>query len=426
VFVIKKNYLLFASTCFFCLGGNVLNFSLVYRLPDRFSLSPGQLGSYFALGQLFYFLGCNLYYRFGSPRNPAKIVPIASALVFLATIPLGYTRNIVIAYIFFWVYQISNSFFWPPIIAWATGGLNNKDLNREVNHYNRSWMGALIVGPLIAGNLYRWNSTANFVFVNFGFFLVVSTFFLMRLYYKRNPNPAEASPDANVNESVTHESESSRVKAAGSQTSASQTQSSIISGSRAADKRIDLYRYRGWLCVFISALFLGVLANIVPLHIRDGLGYTEGSMGLVLFFRCSIGFIGFTILARFSAWHFKSWWFIFLAGGLTFCSSLYLFAGNKLYFFCVIAGICGLMNSGCNTTSVFYSGATGKNPKKNIAMHEIFTALGSAAGSAGGGLMYQHFRFAGMSLALTMGIGLVLLGFILVSRKERVPRAACI
>jgi predicted MFS family arabinose efflux permease len=156
----------------------------------------------------------------------------------------------------------------------------------------------------------------------------------------------------------------------------------------------------------------------MPLYIRDGLGYTEGSAGVILFFRCLTGLAGFTILARFTLWHFRRRWFFILQGGLIICSILYLFAGSKLGFFFLIAGIYGLIGSGCNTTSIFYSSSTGKNTKKNLALHEIFSSLGQGVGSAGGGFLYQHFRYTGMCVSLTivlsMGIGI----FILLDRRK--------
>jgi predicted MFS family arabinose efflux permease len=67
---------------------------------------------------------------------------------------------------------------------------------------------------------------------------------------------------------------------------------------------------------------------------------------------------------------------------------------------------------------MFYSGSTGKNPKKNLALHEIFMAIGNAAGSAGGGFVYQRFSYAGTFLALFLALGAGMALHIMFSRKE--------
>jgi len=403
VFGIKKSYFLFGSTFFYSLAGNVLNFSLVYRLTDRFDFGAGQVGVFLALGQLFYFTGCNLYYRFGSALNPAKVVPVSAALALLVSFPLGYARIQSIVYASYWLFQLGTSFFWPPVMAWLTGGLGDKDLNREISVYNRSWMAALMVGPLIAGTLYRWNSTVNFILINLCFFFVNLLLYLMRRFLRRN-EPGNESFGSLLNTGSGLDDEAGRISA-------------LL--SRANDTSLDIYRYRSWVCIFCSNLSLGILANIIPLHIRDGLGFTEQSAGMMLFFRCVAGFICFTVLGRFSAWHFKRSWFICLVGGLSLCATLFFFAGNSLVFFFIIAGMFGFVNSGCNTTSTFYAGATGKNPKKNLALHEIFLSLGTAIGSAGGGFLYQHFRFTGMNLAHTMVLVLCLAFLVFSDKRKR-------
>jgi predicted MFS family arabinose efflux permease len=262
-------------------------------------------------------------------------------------------------------------------------------------------MAALMIGPLIAGTLYRWNSTANFILINCSFFAVNLLLYFMRRYIRQN-EPGNESFSSLLPSIPDDEAE--RI-------------SSLL--SRANDKSLDLYRYRGWLCIFCSNLSLGLLVNIIPLHIRDGLGFTEQSAGLMLFFRCAAGFICFAILGKFTAWHFKRWWFICLVGGLSLCASLFFLAGSRLVFFFVIAGLFGFVNSGCNTTSTFYAGATGRNPKKNLALHEIFLSLGTAIGSAGGGFLYEYFRFTGMNLIHTLVLVLCLAFLAFHGKKKR-------
>ena len=398
---LKRNYFIFGCSFFFSLGANILGFSLIYRLTDRFFFNPGQVGSFVAMGQLFYFLGCNLYHRIGSVFSPIKVFPVAAVIVFAASIPVGFAQARPLVYATYWVLQISTGFFWPPVMAWLTGELNQKELNRELSIFNRSWNAASILGPFVSGTLYRWNSDANFILLIFSYFMVVALLVLMKLLTSDESikgTVLPASPAVQKNTEI-----------------APNEKRPVLSS---ADKKLDFFRYRGWIGAFSSTLVLGVLGNILPIHIRDGLGFTEQSAGMILFVRSIAGFIAFSILARYSAWHFNRRWSMILQGGLMLCACFFLLAGNKLAVFFLIVIVCGFLNSGCYNTSIFYSGATGKNPKKNMALHEICLALGNATGSAGGGFFYQHFRFTGTCLALFafLGIGMGIHAFL--NRKD--------
>jgi len=367
---------------------NILNLSLIYRLADRFFFNPAQIGTYIALGQVFYFLGCNLYHRFGSAFNPVKVFSVSASIVFLVSIPLGFTRTESIVYASYWLLHLSTGFFWPPVMAWLTGGLEGKELNRTIGIYNRSWMAGNIFGPLIAGSLYQWNSELNFALICFFYLLVLPFIYLVR---RRSDKAQYLAP-------------------------ATEQGKTDLSGS--TEKKLAFYRYRGWISGLSSMLFLGVLINISPIHIRDGLGYTEASAGMILFLRCVASFVGFAVLARFTAWHFNRRWLMFLNYALMFCTLLLILAGNWFFFYIVVALLYGFVFSACYNNSMFYSGATGGNPKKNLAMHEIFLCTGNAAGTAIGGLFYQHFRLAGAGLALFLCLGLCLGISLLLSRKE--------
>ena len=392
----KKYHFIYACSFFYIFGHNVLNFSLIYRLRDMFSFSTGQIGAYIAFGNFFFFLGCIIYYRFGTAFNPSKILPISTTAVFLASIPLGYFRVLSPVYVSFWLLMFSTSLFWPPILAWLTEGLSGNELSSKISYFSRSCMAALIIAPPVAGQLYQFNSDINFIVVSLCFFISV---FLI-LFARRSPEehndekkglclPAKPSDDGKQNPIPLH-----------------------------PDKKLDHFRYVAWIGSFCSIVFIGVLINILPIHIRDTMGYTEGTAGWILFTRCVAAFAGFILLAKYTSWHFNFRWFFILHAGLMFCAVLFLLAGSQLYLYFGIVVLYGLINAAIGTKSIFYSRATGKNPKKNITIHEMFHCAGAAAGSAGGGLLYQHFGFAGICLALLLMLSLVAGVFVIIRRKS--------
>ena len=405
----KKNYYLFTCSFFFSLGNNILGFSLIFRLADWYSFSAGQIGTFIALGQLCYFLGCNLYHRFGSLYDPVKILTFASIVVFCSVLPLSFIKVQIIAYISYWAFSLANGLFWPPLMASLTGGLSDEALNLELSIFNRSWMSSNIIGPLVAGSLYRWSSGITFLLICISFFIVNILFFFLKRHSLQYGEDVDMP-------AMEHNEKPAEHSTAGAPDSASEHPKPPL--LKSLDSRMDHYRYKGWLSGFFAAMFIGVLVNIIPLHIRDSLGHSERSIGFILFFRSLMGFIGFTVLAKFTAWQFSRRWFIILQSALVFCTFLLLISGSHLSLYFIIVLFYGLIHSACYNNSIFYSSATGRDPKKNLALHEIILCSGSAIGTAGGGFIYQHFKFTGMSLTLLLILGLGLGVFILLDRRE--------
>ena len=390
----KKYHYLFAFAFFLALGLSIMAFSLIFRLADRFFFNPGQIGIFIALGQVFYFIGLFLYYRFGSVFNPIKVFSVSSVIIFLATIPLIFTRTYIILYVSFFLIQVNIGLFWPPVMAWLSSGLERQELNRGLGFYNRSWMAGQLLGPLFAGILYPWNSNFTFFVVSFACFLAIPIIFLMKRKIKNSPgNLHTVDPsEGEIQEAV------------------------LLDEQRS--KSFSLFRYRGWISGLSALLFLGVLANVVPLHIRDGLGHTELSAGILLFLRCIASFLGFIIFARFTAWNFSRRWFLVLQCGLLFCTLALMFFGNNLFFYFFIVLLYGLIFAACYNNSIFYSGATGGNNKKNFAIQEIYLCAGNAAGTAGGGLFYQMFGFLGVCIALFLVLSLSSIVLVALNRAD--------
>jgi len=411
----KKQYYVFACSFFYNLGGCILGFSLIYRLTDRFLFNPGQVGTFIALGQISFFIGCNLYHRFGSLYNPARVFTVSGIVAFAVSFIIVYSRVLGPVYVSYWILSVCSGLFWPPVMAWLTSGLSGKELNREISIFNRSWMSGNLIGPLLAGTLYRVSSVLVFVILNLSYSIVVLLLYLMW----RNIGSAdmeEKSPPA-VQDTAAQSTAGASAEQGAGNTPGGNTPGVATPTQKAMEERLDFFRYRGWISGFSSSMCLGVLTNIIPLHIRDGLGFTEQSAGVMLFMRCLSGLAGFTILARFTTWHFNRRWFFSIQAGLILVSALFLTAGSRLYYFYFVVLLYGFLNSACYNNSIFHSGATGRNPKKNLAMHEIFMSMGSILGTAGGGFIYQHFRFTGTYLALILFLGLGMGSLVYLDRR---------
>lgn len=385
---LRRNTFLFASTFVFSLAINILVFSLVYLLVDKFAMTSGRVGIYLALGYGSYFLGCGLYQRLEGRITAARGIPAAAAACLVFLVLLWWTPNALTAALGYGLFQGSIGFFWPPLMAWFTRGLSGRALDRDMGRFNQSWITGNLLAPFIGGALYGRNRTLAFWAVAGALFLVILIQLAVLAFLKKNPEDNPAAPEA--------------PKAAPEPLQKTVTTETPESGG--AGNRIfagpEFFRFASWLGILGANAFLGVIINVIPLEIRDVLGHTERTAGLLLLFRGLAAFLGFTLLARYTFWHFNRRWIVLVQGALVILPVLFLAAGNSLSLFVLFLVIFGLFFSGSYNNSLYHSSAGSQNAGKSMAIHEIFITIGAAAGSFGGGLCYQYLGFRRTFLVL--------------------------
>jgi predicted MFS family arabinose efflux permease len=384
---ISKNKVLFFCSFVYCLSTNILSFSIIYLLTDRFAFSSSQVGSSIALGSGCYFIGCFLYQQFWSRRKPRRIIPAAVGVCLVSAVVLNLTKSGTLAVISWGLLQTSNGLYWPPLQAWFTQGLNDKELNKDISLFNRCWMSGALLGPFLGGFLYHYVPSWTFTAAFTGLGIVLAALVFLSLYTGNRESPGPASP---------------------AKTAASGTNSKT---SEVLRKTIASFKIRGWAGAFCVNFFYGILANVIPLHLRNNLGFAEETASLLLLFRGAAAIIAFTWFGRYTFWHFNRRWFLFLQGIMILCALLFIGAGKHLLVYLVIAFVYGFFYAGCYNNSIFHAGADKKNTGKNMALHEMFLALGSASGSLGGGFVLQYFGMTGtmLFLALVQALGLLVL-----------------
>jgi MFS family permease len=377
-----RNRLLFAGAFVFCFTTTMLSFALIYLLKDRFTFDSGQIGSSMALGSAVYFSSCFLYQRVGSRWKPQLVLPLAVFGCLVFSLLLGLTSTGAVAVTAWCAIQLSTGFFWPPIQAWFTRGLSEAELNRDIGWFNRSWMSGSLLAPLAGGFLYHYDWFLSMAVALACFLGALGLFIFLAL-----PGRKESA------EALSLQPDRTRGKSG---------------GAAFLEKSLAAFKIRGWLGAICANVFSGVLANIVPLYIRDTLGYTEKTAGLVLLFRGLAAIAAFGFYSRFIFWHFNQKWLLILHGILVFFSLLFLLAGRMVFLYLFIAAGFGFVYAGCYNNSIFYSGADKKNTTKNMAFHEIFLSTGGAIGSLGGGFCFQCFGMGGtfLALALVQSVGL--------------------
>jgi predicted MFS family arabinose efflux permease len=344
------------------------------------------VGSSIALGSGCYFTGCFLYQQFGNSGKPRRILPASVSVCLMSAIVLNLTKNGTLAVISWSLFQTSNGFFWPPVQAWFTQGLTNEELNKDISWFNRCWMSGALLGPFLGGFLYHYVPSWTFIAAFIGLGIVLAALLFLSLHAGNGESAAA----------------SSAVKTA----AASGANTPVL-----LRKTIVAFKIRGWIGAFCVNFFYGILANVIPLHLRNNLGFSEETASLLLLFRGAAAIIAFTCFARSTVWHFNRRWFFFLQGIMILCALLFIGAGKYLFPYLAIASVYGFFYAGCYNNSIFHAGADKKNTGKNMALHEMFLSLGSASGSLGGGFVLQYFGMTGtlLFLALVQTLGLAVL-----------------
>ena len=406
----RRNTVLFSSTFVMSLSGNMLVFSLVYLLADRFGLKGGAIGLFLALGYGAYMAGCTLYNRMDAAVSPGKLLPASALVMGLAALLLWGTPRPVVAALAYALIQGTTGFFWPPLMGWFTRGLSARELNRDMGRFNQSWTTGGLLAPFTAGFLYHWSPLADFRLIQGALFLIAliltGGYLLVPGMGRKTgaPLPA-ATPATSATPAVSAPPTPSVLPGDPGTLPSPETENPAREEktlSAPGERKIRRLRAASWTGVFCAYAFLGVAGNILPLEIRDGMGYSEQTAGALLFIRGLASLGGFTLLSRLTFWHFRPRWIAGVQGLLFLLPLCFLAIPSALLPYALLLGLFGLVFSGSYNNSLFHSSAGAASTGKMMAIHEGVLTAGVAAGSLGGGLVHQYGGFPGALLFLTL------------------------
>ncbi len=385
----RRNHLLFAGAFIMNLNLTMLGLALVYFLADKFGLGAGMIGLFFALGYGTYFLGCTLYHRWDERIRPAGSLVTAAFLIALLSLGLYHAPRVPLALAALLVLQGSLGFFWPPLMGWVSTGLEGRELGRNLGQFNQSWSTGALLGPFAAGWLYPVNPLWPFAVSAASLVLVSLVFFLGSLILS-DMKPAE-------------------------------TLKAKKESPAGTDKSTPL-RFPSWIGIFSSYAVYGVVVNILPLEIRDSLGYGEQTAGNLLLLRGIVTLVGFTLLARHTGWHFRRSWILGAQLITTVLVLTVLLLPSRLGILGGFILLFGLLYAASYNNSIFHGSSGAVNRGRRMAIHEAVLTMGVASGSLGGGILYQWggINLVWVFLLLIQGGGLLAMG-VLAAPKTEVP-----
>ena len=355
---IGKTAVIFPSSFLVSVGQGLVGLGMIFYMRDIFNASGSQIGLLVALWSLCYILGCLFIRPLFDHILPRYALVIATFCMCIFTLAIHSFHSLTWVYIFYGLYGLATSLFWPPVMAWLSQKIEGIELNRTMSKFNLSWSAGLIISPFLAGCLSE-RATELPLYSGSAIFLL-SSFMII--------GASLALP--NIRKDVDTE---------------------LSLRTQNLEKGQDTpIRYPAWAGLYTTYVVVGVIISIFPVSARDDLFMRKSIIGLLFLSRALLTTSGFVILGRTTLWHFKS--LPMLLGQVSLAILLILMAYiHSPLLLGLILGSMGLLTALSYTYSVFHGVSGSTERSKRMAIHESLIAAGLISGASIGGIIYQRY-----------------------------------
>lgn len=298
----------------------------------------------------------------------ATVVALAAAVAMVLAV-LGSLRSEAVSQLT-WIWTIiaagglggaAMALYWPFLMSWVSARFEGLELNRRFGHYNGSWSGGGLIGPVVGAWLVGISPLWPMVTAAVCF---LSSLALLTL----------ARSDASLG---THRS----------------SLGSRREGPAAGDERPNArmladYRWMSRVALFCSWACQAIARSQFAL-LFVALGYSEAQFGLYYGAFALCNFLALIGAGRWAFWHFKSVP-VFVAQGMLLAALLMMVFGRTLPVFFLSAVVLGL-GFGFSYSSHLYYGASGSsNRSARMTIHETVISLGITIGAGTGGYLAKN------------------------------------
>jgi predicted MFS family arabinose efflux permease len=369
-----KSSIIFPSAFLVAAGISIVELGIVFYVKEVFDASPSQVGYFIALWSVTYIFGCLFIRPLFNRILPRHLLIASSFLMGLFVTAVTLTSSFTLGWVYYNLYGLAMSFFWPPIMGWLSRDAEGAQLGRSMSYFNLSWGSGLIVGPPLAGVM---SARAAGLPLHAGGLLFCATGVLILTGSTTLPL---IRSDRGVDSSGAHQ--------------------------REGEDRSTVLRFSGWIGVFTTFVVIGMIVSIFPLFARDVLGLRKEIIGFLMQSRTFLATFVFVFLAHTSFWHFK---ILPMIAGQS-CLAFIVFLLGSSTSPAVLAALIALVGA-CRAlsynTGIFHGVSGSVNRAGRMAIHEALLASGLVVGSSLGGVVYQRFS---MTAVYLMCASIVLLG----------------
>ena len=362
---IGKTAVVYPAVFLSATAGSTVILGMVFFANDVLRASPAQIGMLAGTWSLSYVVGCLFLRPLAARLLPRHSMLLATVLLSLFTAAILLTQSIIGAFVFYSLFGLSLTFFWPPIMGWLSADVEGLELSRAMGWFNLSWSGGALLGPALAG----WLSEIDpCLCLRFGALLYLLTSFLIL--------GAILVLSSLGQDDGAHLEQRER---------------------RPGTGRGTFLRIPGWIGVFAVFTLAGVLVSMFPLSAERDLHATKGTVGLIFLARALFLSLALGTMGRTKWWHFQG---NQMPTGVLACTALVLALASSSNILVVgaLVALTGGLQAHAYTTALFHGVSGVRHRSARTALHESLVCGGVIFGSAAGGLIYGAFDMAAVYL----------------------------
>lgn len=386
---IGKSFIIFPSAFLVAIGITTVELGIIFYLKEIYGAAPSHIGYFTALWSFWYIIGCIFIRPLFNKVIPRYLIIGSSLFMSLFVLSILFTKTFAFAFLYYGLYGIAMSFFWPPIMGWLSQDIEGSRLGKRMSYFNLSWSAGLVIGPFLAGILSAISPeiplyVGGFLFLLTGILVAVGSFLLPKILSDRG---LDASQD----------------------------------GGTFCNDTSTVLRFPGWIGIFTTFIIIGVVINIFPVFARDELLLGKETIGLLMQSRAFIATFVFVFLGHTTFWHFRISYMTLGQVCLALIVFFMNFTSSPLMLAALIAMI-GALRAHSYNSSLFHGVSGSINRTRRMAVHESLLAAGIIVGSSLGGLIYQKYSMTTVyyfcAAAVMFGVLLQLGLYCLFQRKE--------
>ena len=191
-----KTFVILPSAFLAALAVGLVSFGMIFFMRDVYNAPVGLIGWFSALWTLSYFAGCIFLRPLLTGLLPRYSMILATTLMGIWILCILLIRSLVLSFLFYGLFGVSLSLFFPRLMGWLSQRMNDRTLNRVMARFNLSWSTATIISPVLGGLLFERNSLLPIV-ASMGIFFALTlligaaSIFLPRI---RGDNHADDKP----------------------------------------------------------------------------------------------------------------------------------------------------------------------------------------------------------------------------------------
>lgn len=319
----------------------------------KLGASPALLGLLFAANFLIYMIVCVISGHLSDRVGRRFMTVIATGVCTVAWTGMAAATS---------VWQLLGlavlsgcglALLWPPVEAWLAdlSGDSARLLNRNIGLFNVAWTGGLMVGPLLAGQL--WDSYGEGVFVVAGGTGLVCL--LLAVFTPTAPPAGEH----------------------------------ILPPAHVDPRLLRTLMYMAWLGMIGGCFARGMIGGCFP-KLGDSLDYPKALIGRLQFVLAAGQFVAFMITRQTRQWQYKLVPLYASVGAGAMAMLAALWTTNPLVFaasFAITGAALGVTYM-AGITYALQIGPVGRG--RRVGFHEGLMGVGLVSGSSLGGLVAQE------------------------------------